>query len=153
MANKTLTTAAQRFGVHPDVLLELWEQCGGKCQICGVRLHGKAFNARKSKDSERHAVDHCHATGSLRGILCGRCNTGLGFFRDKPSALRNAASFLEGHANAAGCNTLQADIDRLNRGSRLRPNSKAGKRQQALRAEERKAWTQGRFKFLNRALN
>jgi Recombination endonuclease VII len=57
----------------------------GVCRICGhIPDEGKAFH-----------VDHCHATGKVRGLLCSRCNTGLGMFRDDPDALRKAADYLE----------------------------------------------------------
>jgi hypothetical protein len=52
------------------------------CQICGT------------KDETLH-VDHCHRTGKVRGLLCGICNRGLGFFRDDPAKLRKAATYLE----------------------------------------------------------
>jgi hypothetical protein len=43
-----------------------------KCRICGT-----------AKPGNRHrnfSVDHCHASGRVRGLLCTRCNVGLGFY-------------------------------------------------------------------------
>lgn len=54
------------------------------CDICGNADPTRAL-----------AVDHDHSTLRLRGFLCGRCNSGLGFFRDHPENLRRAALYLE----------------------------------------------------------
>ncbi len=40
------------------------------------------------------AIDHCHTTGKVRGLLCSRCNTGLGLFKDNPEYLQNAITYL-----------------------------------------------------------
>jgi hypothetical protein len=53
----------------------------GNCAICMAPM-----------DSPR--VDHCHKTGAVRGLLCKGCNSGLGMFRDQPSALMRAADYL-----------------------------------------------------------
>lgn len=39
--------------------------------------------------------DHDHTTGHHRGWLCQQCNSGLGYFKDDPERLRQAADFLE----------------------------------------------------------
>jgi len=56
---------------------------GGVCAICGGPPTKGDF-----------CVDHCHATGAVRGLLCGLCNHGLGQFRDTPEHLERAADYL-----------------------------------------------------------
>jgi len=44
------------------------------------------------------AVDHCHTTGNVRGLLCNECNRGMGLLRDNAELLRRAADYLDHHA-------------------------------------------------------
>ena len=43
------------------------------------------------------AVDHCHDTGEVRGLLCDRCNHILGRAKDSATLLENAAKYLRGY--------------------------------------------------------
>lgn len=40
-------------------------------------------------------VDHCHITGKIRGLLCGGCNSGIGYFEDNIETLNKAISYIE----------------------------------------------------------
>lgn len=53
---------------------------GKSCEVCG--------------STERLCVDHCHRSGKIRGILCDRCNRGLGYFRDSVKLLAMATVYL-----------------------------------------------------------
>ena len=54
-----------------------------RCQICG-----------KDGGERKLVVDHCHRGKHVRGILCGKCNSGLGFFEDDILSLHNAITYL-----------------------------------------------------------
>lgn len=57
----------------------------GVCAICkGTNASGKALS-----------VDHCHITHKIRGLLCSKCNCGLGQFNHDPGLLHAAADYLE----------------------------------------------------------
>lgn len=75
---------AKRYGLTVEEMYALYEN-NQTCNICG-----DAFPISKHKH-----IDHCHATGKARGILCTRCNTALGHMRDSPELLRKAAEYLE----------------------------------------------------------
>lgn len=63
----------------------------GKCFICGsTDPGGKVSRYMES----RFAVDHCHETGKLRGLLCKSCNQGLGLFKDNIASLERAILYL-----------------------------------------------------------
>lgn len=47
------------------------------------------------KETSRLVIDHCHASGAVRGLLCFKCNAGLGFFKDRISYLTAAIKYLE----------------------------------------------------------
>ena len=71
------------YGIDEVQYDELLDQQGGGCAICGSRPNGK-----------RLAVDHCHDTGRVRGLLCSNCNLGLGNFQDSKGLLRKAYHYL-----------------------------------------------------------
>jgi hypothetical protein len=77
---------AKERGFPPDLFNATLAAQGGACGICKVDL---ASLTRQSV----HA-DHCHLTGTPRGILCVTCNTGLGKFKDDPAMLQRAIDYL-----------------------------------------------------------
>ena len=65
-----------------------------KCAIC------YQYETRKSRTEGnicRMAIDHCHTTNKVRGLLCHACNLGIGYFKDDASLLKKAISYLENH--------------------------------------------------------
>jgi hypothetical protein len=71
-----------RHGVEPDEFEALKAAQGGGCAICG-------------RDDESLKVDHCHARSVVRGLLCDRCNRGIGYFADDPARLIAAAAYVQ----------------------------------------------------------
>ena len=69
----------------------LFEKQNGCCAIC---------NRHQTEFKKRLAIDHCHTTNVIRGLLCSSCNTALGLLKDDTNALQNAIEYL----NAKGRN-------------------------------------------------
>lgn len=57
------------------------------CAICGTD--------KPTGKWKRFAVDHCHKTGEVRGLLCNECNRGMGLLKDNALLLRKAADYLD----------------------------------------------------------
>src|SRR6516225_1016606 len=78
-------------GITKDEWLALFKSQGKRCAICRT--------AKPDFTSSRHAgdgwrTDHDHATGYVRGILCHKCNLGIGHLNDDVELLRKAIDYL-----------------------------------------------------------
>lgn len=62
----------RKYKVSRDWYKETLEAQGGGCAICGKPNEYNHYGKQCAL-----AVDHCHATGKVRGILCTRCNTAI----------------------------------------------------------------------------
>ncbi len=71
-----------RYGITYEQYKEMYDRQKGRCLIC--KEHG-----------ERLAVDHCHKTNQIRGLLCRPCNSAIGYFKDNPTKMRAAAKYIE----------------------------------------------------------
>src|SRR5690606_5587543 len=76
----------REYGITLDDYFAMLERQGGVCAICH----------QECQTRNSLAVDHCHETGRVRGLLCNRCNRALGLLRDDPEVIRRAASYLVG---------------------------------------------------------
>ena len=80
------TKLKKRFGITIEEYNKMYDAQDGKCLIC---------EATESVFNHRLAVDHCHTSGKIRGLLCKACNVGLGNFKDNKSYLQKAIAYLE----------------------------------------------------------
>lgn len=67
------------------------EAQGGVCAICNK---GETSKSKVGK-VKNLAVDHCHSSGKIRGLLCENCNKALGLFKDDTSVMKEAIIYLE----------------------------------------------------------
>lgn len=74
----------RKFGITPDDYKNMNTKQKGLCKICG----------RKNESGKILAVDHCHITGKVRGLLCSNCNRGIGLLRDDVKLLEKAIKYL-----------------------------------------------------------
>lgn len=75
-----------RYGLTLTDYQQLVKRQGNKCAICF---------SKKPGGRGRWHVDHDHASGKVRGLLCQHCNLGLGHFRDNPLFLASAIDYLK----------------------------------------------------------
>ena len=74
----------KNYGITLDDFNNIFKEQGKKCGIC-----------KKVLTLKEAFVDHIHNTGDVRGILCTRCNTGIGMFGEKLENLKEAICYLK----------------------------------------------------------
>lgn len=75
----------RKFGITVGDYERMLSEQGGGCAICESREPGGRGTFH---------VDHCHESNVVRGLLCTRCNVGLGMFKDDPERLESAMKYL-----------------------------------------------------------
>lgn len=76
----------KKFGVTDEFIFGLYRKTKGKCSICGVP---------ENECSRSLHIDHCHKTNKIRGLLCSRCNSGIGLFLEDVGILKNAIKYIK----------------------------------------------------------
>ena len=75
----------RRYGITIKDYDKMYEDQNGKCAIC-----------KKEKTIKNNFyVDHCHKTKKVRGLLCMRCNSGIGYFKDNTQLMKKAIEYLK----------------------------------------------------------
>ena len=95
--NATENNLWYRYGLTIETRAALLESQDGKCKVCSSPVSFSEPGKKIKRGSGKHVavVDHCHALGHVRGILCGDCNVMLGKAHDSRRVLRAAAEYLE----------------------------------------------------------
>jgi hypothetical protein len=76
----------RKFGLTLAEYDRMLEQQNGRCAICRTETPGR--------NRSRFLIDHDHATGRVRGLLCNACNMGIGQLGDDPQRIEAAAHYL-----------------------------------------------------------
>lgn len=76
------------YGISLDEYEEMLEKQNYLCAIC----HQPEQKKRKGRPY-RLGIDHCHETGTIRGLLCWRCNCAFGKLRDDPGIIKSALEY------------------------------------------------------------
>ena len=83
------TVLKRAFGITIEDWDTMYASQDGLCAIC------KQPEPEKSQRYVNLSVDHCHISGTVRGLLCSSCNRALGLFNDDIERLRSATRYLE----------------------------------------------------------
>lgn len=81
-----------KYGISLEDYLKMYQDQQGRCACCGVEENQALYGANKSLN---FAVDHCHSTNKVRGLLCNQCNRAIGMLGDTPEALLKAYEYLK----------------------------------------------------------
>lgn len=73
------------FGITLEEYWTYFEKANFTCQVC---------SAKPEKQADLH-LDHCHSTGTIRGVLCRSCNHALGNVKDNPTTLFRLHAYLK----------------------------------------------------------
>lgn len=80
----------RKYGITLDEYNTMLKQQNKRCAICSI--HSDDLNIKL-------CVDHCHDTGTVRGLLCSMCNRAIGFLSDDAYLLEKAARYLREYSD------------------------------------------------------
>ena len=81
----------RNFGITYSQYMDFFVNQKGVCAICEKPETALDYRTKKPRCL---AVDHCHKTGTVRGLLCGKCNRANGMLKDCVENLQNATKYL-----------------------------------------------------------
>lgn len=78
-----------KYGIDAAQFDEILKQQNFRCAICGIS---------QAETNRYLCVDHCHRSKKVRGLLCTRCNAGIGNFKESTENLLKAINYVRSHA-------------------------------------------------------
>jgi hypothetical protein len=75
------------YGITLEAYDEMLEKQKNSCAIC------------REITNEPLYIDHCHNSGKIRGLLCNKCNLGVGHFKDNPELMIRASQYILEYGN------------------------------------------------------
>lgn len=81
----SLQYLCKKYGITQDDYNRMFVEQGGCCKVCGV--HQVSLRNRLS-------IDHDHITGKVRGLLCIKCNSAIGYVKENISILESMIKYL-----------------------------------------------------------
>lgn len=82
-AGRTASNRKRKYGITHEQFVAMKEAVGNRCPVCG-----------SGPPDVDLVTDHCHRTGTVRGILCRWCNITAGNAQDNPARLEALAVYL-----------------------------------------------------------
>lgn len=86
----------KRYGITCDDYEDMLNSQGHVCAICG---QPESRVDHRTKKVSRLAVDHCHKSNAVRGLLCHHCNNALGCFDDNADEMASAMVYVAKHSS------------------------------------------------------
>lgn len=83
----------RKYGISLLQYSQMFLAQNGRCAICQG-----SYGGQRNGEPKALAVDHCHATGKVRGLLCEACNQLIGKAKERTETLLAAVSYLERHS-------------------------------------------------------
>ncbi len=74
----------KKYNVDLDWLYAKLIEQNFECTICSTHI-----------DEKSAVVDHCHDKNYIRGVICNKCNTAIGFFKNSTDSMKKAIKYLE----------------------------------------------------------
>lgn len=87
-----------KYGLSLEEYDRMLQAQNNLCAICTSEETAKLGTTGGA--ASKLSVDHNHGTGAVRGLLCSRCNTGLGCFKDDILRLEAAVAYLRKHGGS-----------------------------------------------------